>query len=169
MRKTGFLVLFLCVSQMAFPHPLHLSFTNLEYNAEHKKWEAVVKIFWDDLEDHVKQQSGLDLGFRSGKHHPEAGAILRKWLADRLVVTFNNKVIPLSQWQDEGWEMKEDAVWLRFSFVYDKAVREVKLRNTILFDYFTDQKNLVIFTIGDWQKGYEFKHGKPETVFKVKL
>ncbi len=167
MRKTAMVFTLLMLCGIAWSHPLHLSFSNLEFNDKEQRWELIVKIFWDDLEDSVKERTGVDLGLTSGKVHPEAFDIMKGWLTDRLVIHFNQQAIDSDAWISQGWELKEEAVWMRFAFRYDRTVRRVRIRNTILFDYFSDQKNLLIFTQGKHQKAYQFKHGKPEVQFSL--
>jgi len=148
-------------------HPLHLTFTNLELNELTGQWEVAIKIFSNDLEADVLKATGVKLDMKSD--HPDAATFeaINNWLEEGLKITFNHTTLPLSKWTRTGWETKEDAVRIRFTLPYNREVKRVEVKNTILFDLFTDQKNLLIFTKGKIQKSYQFRKGKPVIVINL--
>lgn len=127
-------------------HPLHLSFSNLEYKKALARWELTIKIFSDDFESAV----GL---------HPDRSpatlAQLKGWLDKQIMIEFDSRSIPSDQWNLKEWKTRDDATWITFTFTTDLPERNVKVSNSILLDLYADQKNLFIFTMGAVQSSHE--------------
>jgi len=66
----------LCVGWMAFSHPLHLTFTNLEFNTQKSRWVITLKVFSDDFASNLKMATGKDLGPEKSRKNSETEKIL---------------------------------------------------------------------------------------------
>jgi len=166
-RKVRLMILLLLVACTASAHPLHLSFTNLEFRAGDSRWKITIKVFSDDFANSLNVATGFEGQFSKKSKSLEYKDIFKKWLTPLLTVSFDQKEIPVSDWTFEGLKIQEDATWLSFSFQAPVPVDEVRVKNTIHFDIFADQKNLFIFTMGRFQSAFQFRHKEAETVIRL--
>lgn len=149
---TGVLV---CFGLLAYSHPLHLTFTNLEFKTQNSHWLLTIKVFSDDAIIDKKTKNS------------ETELILKKWFENRFRIWFDSKPVEFDTWKFEGIKVKDDASWLTYTFTAPLPVVEIKIRNTLLFDLHADQKNLFILTMGQFQSAHEFKNKDQETIFKL--
>ena len=152
------------IGLVAYGHPLHLTFTNLEFNNQNSHWELTIKVFSDDFATNLKMATGSEAIIDKKAKSGETDQILKKWLENRFGIWFDSKPIEFDTWKFGGIKVKEDASWLTYSFTAPFPVNEIKIRNVLLFDLHADQKNLFILTMGRFQFAHEFKNKDQETI-----
>ncbi|MFH0761214.1 MAG: DUF6702 family protein [Bacteroidota bacterium] len=144
--KCMLLVGLLGIGLTGWSHPLHLSFTNLEYKRALSRWELTVKIFSDDFE------SAISLNH---DRMPASLKQLKGWLGKQLVIEFDDRSVSSDQWNLKEWKTRDDATWITFTFTTALPIQQVKVENSLLLDLYADQKNLFIFTMGPFQSSHE--------------
>jgi hypothetical protein len=148
-------------------HPLHLTFTNIDLNTSTGRWQVIIKVFSDDFASSMKLATGYEGELSPRTREKEIRPQLIKWLQSGMSVWFDNREVSIADWDFNGFRIKEDATWISFTFNTAIPVSEVRVKNTIHFDLFPDQKNLLIFTMGTNQYAGEFKARDPEKVFRL--
>lgn len=156
-----------CFSLTAQGHPLHLTFTNLEFNAQKGRWELTVKVFSDDFATNLKMATGTETVIGKRTNDEQTEALLKIWLESRLKIWFDQKPVEFGTWKFTGLTVKDDASWLKYTFTAPWPGSEIKIKNTLLLDLYTDQKNLFILSMGQFQTAHEFKNKDQETVIKL--
>lgn len=154
---------FLCAALSVHGHPLHLTFTNLEFNTRNNRWTLTIKVFSDDFEADLKKTTGTAATADRNK----TSEILKKWLQNSLQIRFDDRTIDIDSWKFEGIKVKEDASWLTYVFTAPLPVSEIKIKNALLLDLYSDQKNLFTAVMGQFQFAHEFKNKDQETVFTL--
>ena len=159
-------------------HPLHMSFTNIEYVDSLQRWEMSVKLFKDDFGDELLRMYGFDFAEHSAEDFAEDFAediadstdyekVFRKYLNRNLILKFDDERIETNSWVYQGSKINFEAVWLKFYFSTDKMPKNIRIKNELMFGLFNDQKNLLIFTHRGKQKAFQFKRKKPDIEFEI--
>lgn len=161
------LIALLAGTRMAGGHPLHLTFTNIDVNTATGKWQVIIKVFSDDFANSLKLATGYDGEISPGTRQKEINPVLVKWLQPVFSIWLDNREVTVAGWNFTGFRIQEDATWINFTFNAALPVSEIRIKNTIHFDLFPDQKNLLIFTMGTNQFAAEFRGKEPETVFRL--
>jgi hypothetical protein len=156
-----------CAAMQASGHPLHLTFTNLEFKTQNSRWEITIKVFSDDFASNLKMTTGTDLPINNKSKGEDVETILGAWLGNRFCIWFDSRPIEFNAWKFGGVKIKEDATWLTYSFNAPLPVSEIKIKNTLLLDLYSDQKNLFILVMGQTQSAFEFKNKNQETIIKL--
>jgi len=156
-----------CFSVLAYGHPLHLTFTNLEYKTQNNRWVLTIKVFSDDFAANLKMATGTGTIIDKKSKSLETELALKKWLESRLKIWFDSRPVEFDAWRFDGIRVKEDASWLTYTFSAAMPTSEIKIRNTLLFDLYSDQKNLFILAMGQFQSAHEFKNKDQETIIKL--
>jgi hypothetical protein len=145
-------------------HPYHVSATEIEYNVSEKRLEISCKIFTDDFESALNKVYKTKMDFSDAKSKTQLDDLLKKYITTHLAVRSNGKILPLQLF---GWETDREAV-----FVYvtasatDFDVKNITVENTILYDLFTDQMNIVHFIIGKERKSEKLDYPEREINLK---
>lgn len=157
----------MCAAINAHSHPLHLSFTNLEFNTKTSRWQLTIKVFTDDFSSNLKTSTGQEAVIGTKDKSYETEKLLKLWLDKKFLIWFDTRPVEMTNWKLDGIKVKDDATWLTFLISAPLPVSEIRIRNSILLDLYSDQKNLFILVMGQTQSAFEFKNKDQETVIKL--
>lgn len=145
-------ILIACCLLPQADHPVHVSLTNIEYHSETNSFEIMFKIFEDDFQAAVRQQSGVLLRLETEQEHPQADTYINRYVFEHFKLKINEKDQSRQQMQLTKRFINEQAVWLYYSYPDIPKVNQISVYNSILTDYYIDQTNLIYFSyIGDVQ------------------
>ncbi|WP_442591103.1 DUF6702 family protein [Pedobacter sp. AW31-3R] len=124
-------------------HPLHLSSTEINYNANGKTMEISCRIFTDDFEDILSKKYKVKSDLSSAVKHKAMDELVRKYMAEHLQVAVNGKQLGLSY---IGFENDKEAVIVYIES--EKVMNPEKMETTctVLYDLFDDQINIFHIT-----------------------
>ncbi len=142
-------------------HPLHISFTSLDINGEASVGRLSVKVFSDDFADRIRLDHTNFALIENDTLNIKDKAIFLPYLAENLQIRLNGELKALDNWCLDSIKNNFEASWLYFSLDLDKVVKEISVRNSILFDVFNDQKNLLILSRDDEERAYQLSRKKP--------
>jgi hypothetical protein len=139
------------------PHAFHVSLIQADYNPETHALEIAVKIFTDDLEATLEAMGAPRLHLDSPKVHPEADALIARYLDNRLQWTLDGSPRTAKYL---GKEYEDDATWCYMEITDLPAFHACTLHNMILTEYFEDQSNLVHITTAGHTQSLLLNAGK---------
>lgn len=152
-----FLVLIFSVFHFPFsvlPHRFHTSLTRIDYNAEDKNIEITIQLFTHDLEKVLERFSKKRIDFEKSA---EIDPIIEKYLSENFVLQ-NRKGEKLKlKWV--GKELNVDAAMIYLEISSDENPAGFSLQNTIFFESFAEQTNLVIIKYNDKKADLLYKAG----------
>ncbi|TAD99560.1 MAG: hypothetical protein EAZ97_08365 [Bacteroidetes bacterium] len=123
-----------------FTHAIHVSISEINYQAKNKSLEISHRIFIDDLEDVLEKEHSEKLFLASPKENPNFEKYLQIYMQKHFQLSINGKkVVP----KYVGREYEELAIWVYFEVENIKEIQTIFLKNTILMDLYEDQSNLV--------------------------
>ncbi len=145
-------------------HPLHVSITNIDYDKDKQIVDVAIKLFPSDIEAAIFKNSGVNLLLNSENEYFNSDSLINEYISNNFKLSFDGKTIKKMKYIKR--EKKQDALWFYFSFGNINC-NTVEIENTLLFDIFNDQKNLVIINYGGNEKGFTFE--KDNSVIKIAL
>lgn len=141
-NKMKFLVVLLLVlttfSISARAHRYHTSLTRIDYNADEQIAEITLQLFSDDFEAALTRKTGKPVNLDKTLKLDE---IILSYLSDRFVI--KNKSGETKKLRYIGFERTNDAFRLYIEATVPEGLDGATLENTVLFDQFDDQTNLV--------------------------
>ncbi len=152
-------ILAVCASFLAPTHPIHIMTTDIVHSEQFNNIEVTHKIFTDDLEKLLtRNYKGLyNVGLPN--EHPDTDANIKHYFAQN----FDLKINAASARCDfMGKEVGQDAVYLYFEVENVDKVQNLTVKNTLLFDIFSDQSNLNHVRIGSSKKSVRCNKQKSE-------
>lgn len=123
-----------------FFHPLHLSVSEIFHNPETKSLEITQRIFADDLEEALRHFSKRRIDVLNPKDPEAFSMVLQQYLNHNFQLQLNGKVIKPNY---IGYEVEDDALWVYMEVPKVKKLKEIAVQNTLFFEMFDDQTNLI--------------------------
>ncbi len=154
----GFIFAFLLFTFYSMPptaasHRYHTSLTRIDYKPEDKNVEITIQLFIHDLEKVLERfaKKRIDLG-----RTPEIDKIIEKYLEENFVL--KNKKDEKLKIKWVGKELNVDTAMIYLEVASDESIEGFKLQNTIFFESFPEQTNLLTA---------RFENKKVDLLYKV--
>jgi hypothetical protein len=145
-------------------HPLYISVTEMNYNAGEKNLEISCKIFTDDFEKTLAQRYNTKVDLTAPANKGEADKIVAAYIKNHLQVKLDNKAVTL---EFVGFEKENDAVWSYFEVQHiAPAPKKVEVVNTILYETYDKQMNLMHVNVGGTRKSTRLNYPDKEASFQ---
>ncbi|AEH00338.1 DUF6702 family protein [Lacinutrix sp. 5H-3-7-4] len=141
------------ISSLAFTamHKYYVSITKIEYVKEKKSVQIITRIFIDDFEKLLRERYDESIVLASNQDETQIDQYIEKYVLSRLKISINGK---LASVQFIGKEYDEDVVQCYLEIENITAVKTFEIENKILFDVFSDQKNIVRTYINNKHKSF---------------
>lgn len=135
-------------------HRYHTSLTRIDYNQSEKLFEISIQLFKHDLEPLLEKKYKTRVDFEKTKNIDE---LILNYLNEEFVLTDKNGETKKLKWV--GKEMDVDTVWIYLETASNESPEGFNLQNTIFFESFPEQTNLVICRYEEKKADLKFKSG----------
>tara|TARA_R100000935_G_C2810388_1_gene154696 strand:+ start:737 stop:1198 length:462 start_codon:yes stop_codon:yes gene_type:complete len=121
-------------------HKFYVSVTEIEYNEKAESLQIISRVFIDDMEDLL--QTRYDENIRLGKKTESTSVpkYLNKYLNEKIEVKIDGKLYEMKYL---GKEYEDDMLLLYIEIPEVSSFQKIEIKNAILTDMFSEQKNLV--------------------------
>ena len=147
----------LLMSWAASLHPVHVSVSEVHYNRQTQSLEIMHKVFIDDFENALEKYYNGNLGLGTEKEASEADALIEAYLQKHFAIWVDGK--PLAPGY-LGREADLEAVWIYQEITGVDKAEAFKITNTLLFDLFDDQRNILHLEYLEKKVSFLFRHGQ---------
>jgi hypothetical protein len=147
------------------PHPVHLSYTNIEYNKEKEKFEILFKFYVDDFDLALKLKYGNDLALQAGKWEKSYEQIIGNYILEHFKLIIKGKDKTKSRLKFVKKELNENEICLYYDFNAKEKSNTFEVHNSFLTDLYYDQHNLLIFTYLEYQKAIKLGYLERKETF----
>lgn len=146
-------------------HPFHVSVSDIKYKEEKKAIQISTRIFLDDLELALRAYTGNEtLDITEKERWDFVNENLEKYLLERMKLwDEKGKAYELNY---IGAEIEDDVMWCYIEIEKVKRLEQVKIRNSILYEVWGDQENLVHFRAFDDVQSARLFKGEDTKVFE---
>jgi hypothetical protein len=144
-------------------HPLYVSVTEINHNAADKNLEISCKIFTDDFEKTLTNIYHTKVDLTAPANKSEADKLVMEYIKSHLLLKLDNKAVTLSF---VGFEKENDAVWSYFEVQNTLAPKKIDVVNTILYETYEKQMNLMHVTVGGNRKSYRLNNPDKQASFQ---
>jgi hypothetical protein len=121
-------------------HPLHVSTTDINHNAKDQSLEITCRIFTDDFESILASKFKQKVDLLHPKSKKEMDELVAKYLNANLSFRVNQRLV---QGNYIGYEIDREAVNVYLEITGINSLNTLSITNTILYDRFDDQMNIV--------------------------
>lgn len=159
MKQLKLILFIFVVSQAVFAMPLgkhtfHTSLTRMDYNAKDKNIEISIQLFTHDLISVLEKQNKISIDLENTKNIDD---LILKYLENNLILKDKRGELKKLTWV--GKEVTVDAVYVYVETVSDDDWSGFTMQNSIFFESFSQQTNLVLAKYGEKKADLLFKPG----------
>jgi hypothetical protein len=152
------------LSIISLIHPFHVSVTDIKYKEEKKSMQISTRIFLDDLELALRSYSGNEkLDIVAQAQTDSVQETLEQYLLEKVKLwDEKGREYSLSY---VGSEIEEDVMWCYLEIEKVKKFKQIKMRNSLLHEVWSDQENLVHFRAFEQVKSARLVRGEDTATF----
>ena len=137
----------------ASAHQFHTTLTRIDYNAAEKNYEISIQLFPHDLVPTLERKSGKRIDLEKTE---DVDKLIQDYLNENFVLTDKKGEPKILQWV--GKEVETDSIRIYVETPATENPEGYKLKNTLFFESFPEQSNLVVC---------RFEGKKADLLFKV--
>lgn len=120
-------------------HRFHTTLTRIDYNAKEKNFEIIIKMFTHDLMPLLEKRGGKSLDLEKS---PEADKLILEYVNENFVLSDKNDAAKTLKWIGKDFDTDEVRVFLETGST--ENLEGYKLKNTLFFNEFPEQTNIVL-------------------------
>ena len=150
---------------LSVTHKYYVSVTQIEYVKEKKSVQIITRMDVDDLELTLQERYNKDIDLTTIDENPMVDDYIKKYLKQKFEVKINTREVTFN-FIGKDYENDQVACYLEIVEVDD--INTIEISNTVLFDLFPKQKNIIksrinskvnslIFTKEDTKQYLNFK------------
>jgi hypothetical protein len=144
-------------------HPLYISVTEINHNATDKNLEIACKMFADDFEKTLASVNHTKIDLTTPADKAAADKMVANYVKAHLLIKLDNKLVTL---EFVGYEKESDAIWSYFQVTNTAtAPKKVDVVNTLLFESFDKQINLMHVAVSGNRKSTRLNYPDKEASF----
>ena len=127
-------------------HKYYVSTTLIDFDLKSQTFEITLKVFYDDLEKDLELDSVV---VDYDKDYNYLNKIFKRYLSENFIIEIENQRIILEYL---GYEKKRDQINFYMNLDNDLKNKSINIQNSVLFNSFPDQKNIILFRSGRFRK-----------------
>ena len=153
MKKFLGLILIVILPLLAFTtvHKYYVSVTQIDYIEEREELQLTSRIFIDDLEKLLRQRYDESITLAGDNESDKVDLYLGKYLRQKIGVKINGETRTLSFL---GKEYEDDIAICYLEISDIQSIKSIEITNTVLFDIFEEQKNIIRMKINSKRKSF---------------
>ena len=145
-------------------HPVHVSLMSIDYAPDQKLFNVFLRIYFDDflLDSGIKTADQKNLDF--SVNNPYTREVMASYVNNRIMISVNKRQIPA-----ELGEMSLSDNELRMNLFFNSAkkVSSITVKNLIMTSLYSDQANMIIVKVNDFEEGVKLTAEEPEKTFEI--
>jgi hypothetical protein len=134
---------------IALLHPFFVGVTEIQHNAKDRTLEISVKLFAEDFEKTLGKANNTTVDLTNPKDSVRTNKLVAAYLQQHLLLKVNGKQVQLIF---IGFEKEREATWCFVQVNEVPSVSKLDITNTLLYDAFEQQINLVHVTVNGERK-----------------
>ena len=150
------------LAENTYPHPLHVTVTEINHNATDKTLEISCRIFTDDFEKVLAQNYKTKVDLVNPPDRAAMENLVKDFVQRHVLLKGDNKNLQMSYL---GYERDNDAIYSYLEVQNIPAIKKLDLTNTLLQELFTDQINLVHITVNGKRKSAKLDYPEKDVSF----
>lgn len=145
-------------------HPVHVSLMSIDYEPEGKVFNMFLKIYFDDflLDSGLGTEVGDKLVFTGSDEFTRV--FLTDYVNEKVRIMVNGKPVKAKLGR---MDLSDNELRMNLSFGSETKVRSITVRNQIMTSIYSDQANMLIVKINDFEEGARLTALETEKTFDI--
>ncbi|WP_316750880.1 DUF6702 family protein [Pedobacter gandavensis] len=138
-------------------HPFYVSVTEITQDPKTKTAQVSVRVFFDDLEKSLDHQYKERVNILKPVDRKKVDLLIADYLKKHLQIKVNQQPVVLKYL---GYEIEEDAAWCYFETVALPTIKNIEIKNDVLFAEHESQSNMIHVTVNGKRKSTKLDNPK---------
>ncbi|MBT8303839.1 MAG: peptidase E [Bacteroidia bacterium] len=158
MSKLKNLIILLVIPMFAFTsiHKFYVSVTQVDFIKEKGEVQITSRIFIDDLERLIRERYDESITLTGENESGLAEVYIEKYLKEKIGFVINGVPVKLNYL---GKEYEDDIAICYLEIYGIEAIRSIEISNSVLFDIFEEQQNVIRTKINSKKKSFILVQG----------
>jgi hypothetical protein len=145
-------------------HPVHVSLLSIDYMADQEKFKVFLRIYFDDflLDSGIKNADQKKLDFSGGTLFTRE--VLAKYVNERIKISVNKRLITAEL---GDMDLSENELRMNLFFSSSGKIDRITVKNLIMTSLYSDQANMIIIKVNDFEEGVKLTAEEPEKTFEI--
>lgn len=155
-------ILSLCI--YLFFHPVHVTLTSIDHIPGTDSLKVFVKMYYDDfLIDYKLFDTESDVRNVTDSQQFPSG-LMKKYLDEKVNIFVNNKQV---KGKLLNLTLADNEISINLIYKSDKKPESITVRNLIMTSLYSDQANMTIIRVKDFEEGVKLTPEKTEETIKL--
>lgn len=146
-------------------HPVHVTLTSIDYVPEMDSFKVFVRMYFDDfLRDNKlngKEIQNKDFSIDNSSSRD----VMEKYLGEKIIIKVNEKQL---SGKLRDIKLADNEISMNLEYNAGKKPKTITVKNLIMTGLYSDQSNMIIVKISDFEEGVKLTADKTEQTFKIK-
>jgi hypothetical protein len=147
---------------LALVHPFFVGVTEIQHNAKERTLEISVKLFAEDFEKTLSKASNSTIDLNNTRDSAKTNKMVAAYLQQHLQLKVDGKPVQLVF---IGYEEEREATWCFIQVNNIAAVHKLEINNSLLYDAFEQQINLMHVTVNGERKSTKLAYPDQKAEF----
>jgi len=145
-------------------HPVHVSLMSIDYAPDQKLFNVFLRIYFDDflLDSGIKTADQKNLDFSVNNQYTRK--VMASYVNDRIMISVNKRQIPAELGE---MSLSDNELRMNLFFSSAKKVSSITVKNLIMTSLYSDQANMIIVKVNDFEEGVKLTAEEPEKTFEI--
>lgn len=146
-------------------HPVHVTISSIDYSQVTNQYDVFIKVYYDDFLSDIKlnnNNSAIIISSESGNLQKD---IVKKYLNEKFLL-FEDQ-IRLNPVIDSA-RVVDGEVLINLNFKSEIKPEFLTVKNYLLTSLYSDQANMIIIKVNNFEEGYKLTCEIPEQTIKIK-
>jgi uncharacterized membrane protein len=148
---------------LGFAHPIYVSVTEVDYNANEKTVEISCKVFPNDFETALKQHYKTSIDLLNPKNKEAVEVIVSDYIRKNLSIEIDGKKIQLNF---IGYEKIEEGLYCYLQATNISTPKKINITDKVLYDYKKEQVSVLHVTVNGERKSTKINNPVDKAEFE---
>jgi len=146
-------------------HPVHVTITSIDYVQEESYFKVFIRMYFDDfLLDSKLNEFEID-NKNNFVNKETSLQQMQQYLGEKVMITANEKHLTGIL---EEMQLADNEISMNLKYTYAKMPETITIRNLLLTNLYSDQVNMIIIRIKDFEEGVKLTSDLTEQTFEIK-
>lgn len=138
-------------------HPFYVSVTEITQDPKTKTVQISVRVFFDDFEKSLDHQYKEKVNILKPVDRKKVDQLIADYVKKHLQIKVNQQPIAFKYL---GYEIEEDAAWCYFETGATPVIKNIEIKNDVLFAEHESQSNMIHVTVNGQRKSTKLDNPK---------
>jgi hypothetical protein len=146
-------------------HPVHVTITSIDYVQEECYFKVFIRMYFDDflLDSKLKE---FEIDNKNNFVDNETSLQqMQNYLGEKVMITANEKHLTGIL---EEMQLADNEISMNLKYAYAIMPETITIRNLLLTNLYSDQVNMIIVRIKDFEEGVKLTSDLTEQTFEIK-